>query len=261
MSGHPAKPSPASMKRKKPSLKLPPKTEEQKFLSSEALPRKGLDNAWFWPDTGLLLFVGTDPSIPPRLRARYGGRLRITPKVENEIRGHSLATGASDKELAIRDAATAAVRELLLGSHPLAKFSVEAEDLALIDKVLNQLKSLSSDAGKRHSGEAEIIAIAVRVRDKSGKPQVILGNDGDASLVAKRHGVYARHAADVLAEFACRDKSLEPSQCYALFTNSCAVTSPPKACWPPNEDAFICEGDATKCDSCDPQQSTVPIRA
>lgn len=261
MSGHPAQPSPASMKRKKPSLRLPTNTEEQKFDSSKALPRKGLDNAWFWPDTGLLLFVGTDISIPPLLRARYGGRLRITPKVENEIRGHSLAHATSDQEVAVRDAAAAVVREFLLGSQPLPKFMVEADDLALIDQVVNQLKALSSDPQKRHSGEAEIIAIAVRVRDKSGKPQVILGNDGDASLVAKQHGIYARHAADVLVEFACRDKSLEPSECYALFTNSCAVTSPPKSCWPPNEDVFVCQEGATECNSCDLQQSTVAISA
>ncbi|MFF2058969.1 hypothetical protein [Rhodococcus qingshengii] len=249
------------MKRKRPSLKLPPKTAEQKFLSSKALPRKGLDSAGYWPDTGLLLFVGTDPSIPPLLRARYGGRLRITPKVENEIRGHSFANGTSDKELAIRDAATAAVREFLVGSDPLAKFTIKVEDLPLIDQVVNQLKALSSDPDKRHSGEAEIIAVAARVRDKSGKPQIMLGNDGDASLVAKQHGVYARHAADVLAEFACRDKSLEPSRCYALFSTSCAVTSPPKACWPPDEDAFVCIGDDGECRSCDPLQSTVPVSA
>lgn len=249
----PARPSPANMpQRRRPviptKLSGPARSE---FRKATGIPRRGWDDATVWPDAGILLLLGTAEDLPGRFARHYHGRARIPRKIENEVRGHSSGGGTTDMEQRKSRAATAVVRALFLGSGTFPKLELTDADLPLVDRVITALKNLPGGKGKAHGGEAVLIALAVRHKRATGERQVLLSNDGGASVVAALHDVPTRHAGDVLAELACADTKLAPARCLKLFIASCLVSTPPASCRPADDSAFRCSRSGSACTPCD----------
>ncbi|MER6574706.1 hypothetical protein [Nonomuraea sp. NPDC001023] len=126
-----------------------------------------------------------------------------------------------------------------------------AEDLPVVDRIREALKNLPGGMDKAHGGEAELIALASREQKTTGARQVLLSNDGGASVVAALYQIPTRHAADVLAEFACADPELSPAECMTLFTSACEVSAPPTVARPADASAFACSSADGVCTPCD----------
>lgn len=253
-----ARPSPAMMPRRRPVI--PPAQRAPRrstFRAADGIPRRGWPDAIVWPDTGILLVLGSDGDLPGRFRHRYGGRVRVADVVDHEIRGLSEARPAPDAPNTEYDrvaAAIRAVRELLLGVRSLPVARLRDEDLEEVAQVTEQLRALSDDKDKKHGGEAQIIVLAARAASEQEGRHVLLTNDGGASVVAHQHGIPARHAADVIAELACADTGLTPEMCLASFRASVPISAPPAHCRPTDTAAFACRGTSSGCTACDNTQ-------
>lgn len=256
-----ARPSPAMMPRRRPVI--PPAQRAPRrstFRAADGIPRRGWPDAIVWPDTGILLVLGTDGQLLRRFRGRYGGKIRVADVVDREIRGLSEGVpgpDAPDTEYDRIAAATHAVRELLLGARSLPVVRLREQDLEEVAHVTEQLRALSDDKNKKHGGEAQIIVLAARTASEQGCRQVLLTNDGGASVVAHQHGIPARHAADVIAELACADASLTPEMCLAVFRASVPISAPPAHCRPTDAAAFTCRATSSGCAACDSTEHTL----
>jgi hypothetical protein len=254
------RPTPAMMPKRRPVIppaQRPPARSQ--FQVAVGIPRRGLRDAIVWPDTGLLLALGTDESLLERFRRHYRGRIRLAKRVAREVRllsEDSTAPDARDQDFERVDAATRVVRSILLGTRALPLVELCAEDLADVGRVTEQLKALSDTGGKSHGGEAEIIVLAAKAANRNKTPQVLLANDGGASVIAHRYGVPTRHIGDLLAEFACSDLDFAPGSCLAAFNAAIRVSAPPARSRPTGVEGFTCSGTATGCVPCDNVERT-----
>lgn len=248
------RPTPAMMPRRRPAIppaQRPPATS--RFQAAAGFPRRGLRRAIAWPDTGVLLGLGTDPDLLDRFRQVYRGRIRLARRVARELRQHSeesLTPGSHDHDYDRVAAATRVVQALLVGSGRLELSELRDEDLADVAKVAEQLKALSDVGGKSHGGEAEIIVLAMRAAEDT-RAHVLLTNDGGASVIAHKYRIPARHIGDIIAEFACADPTLGPDACLAAFNAAVLVSAPPAHCRPREVSRFVCGADASQCALCD----------
>jgi len=254
------RPTPAVMPKRRPVIppaQRPP--ARSKFQVASGVPRRGLRDAIVWPDTGLLLALGTDESLLERFRRHYRGRIRLAKRVAREVRllsEDSPLPDARDQDHDRVAAATRVARAILLGTRALPLVELCAEDLADVEKVTEQLKALSDIGGKSHGGEAEIIVLAARAANRDKTTQVLLANDGGASVIAHRYGVPTRHIGDLLAEFACSDPDLTPESCLAAFNAAIRVSAPPVHSRPAGIEGFTCSGTATGCVPCEDAERT-----
>jgi hypothetical protein len=242
------------MPRKRPLI--PPATAPKiraQFAVADEVSQRGWANALVWPDTGVLLVIGSRSDLPERFRGHYKNRVRIAQPVDRELRGLSNRQEDSPPEAYNRSAAAAlAVRNLLVAQPPLQVVELTETDLPNVDLIREQLKGLSGDASKKHGGEAAVIVLSSRFKIETGKRQIFLSNDGAASVVARQHGIPTRHAGDVIAEISCADSSLGADECLSIFRDSLAISSPPAHCRPTTKDAFECDGNEdNSCPKCD----------
>jgi hypothetical protein len=246
-------PSPIMMPRRRPVV--PPAQRppvRSAYQVAVDMPRRGVPAA-VWPDTGVLLNLGTDQQLLDRFRKRHHGQIRLAKAVARELRRHSelstadLAEDAYDRV----SAASLAVRCLLVGPDRLNVVEPDLQDLPEIENVALQLKALSEAADKRHGGEAEIVVLASRYARLQPTRQVLFTNDGGASIVAKHHGIPSRHFGDILAEFACADRAVDPIKWFSTFTFAVRISAPPAHCRPTDAKYFACSADAFGCTSCD----------
>lgn len=250
------RPSPASMpRRRRPVIPpAPAPRPSSRYKVAEEIPRRGWLDASLWLDTGVLLFIGTDEELPPRVRGHYRGRLRISKVIDAEVRWNS--NKRPDDDAPAEDhqrvaAADVAVREFLLGGQRVPVQSLQEDDLDMIEPLKRKLAALSDDPGKKHGGEAELILLASRSAAQSGRRQVLLTNDGGASVVAAQQGIPARHAADLLTELACADGDLGSDRCWEMFQNGHPVSKLPGHCRPRGPGAFTCGRTGEGCPACD----------
>lgn len=249
------RPTPAMMPRCRPVIppaQRPP--ARSTYLVAADVPRRGLVDAVVWPDTGVLLGLGTDRALLDRFRRHYRGRIRITKIVARELRIRSeLPTdGVPDDEYDRIAAATTVVQALLVGPRSLQPVESGLEDLPAVEKVTQQLRALSEVPGKRHGGEAEIIVLSSKQARLGSRKHVLLSNDGGASVIAGRYGISARHIGDTLAEFACADPGLKPEACFHAFEVAVRVSAPPANCRPSGTQDFTCAMNSSGCAICDP---------
>ncbi len=239
----PAAPSPAAAR---------PRTV---YKVAADIPRRGWPTAKVWTDTGVLLFVGTQAELPGRFRAHFRNRVRVARTVDREVRSHSNrspAASAPVKDHQRVAAAALSVRELLLGGTGLPVAQVAMEDLGEVAKVAAELERLGDpEAPKKHGGEAEVIVLAMREAEVSTRPQVLLTNDGGASVVASGRGLRSRHAGDVLAELACADPALDADTCWQQFSDGTPVSEIPLHWRPHSRSAFVCSKTGSGCGPCD----------
>jgi hypothetical protein len=229
----------------------PPGPSRNKFHKATGIPQRGWEDATVWPDTGVLLLLGIAEDLPGRFVRHYRGRAQVPRVIQNEVRGHSNGDSTINREQLKARVADAVVNALFLGSGVFPQPELVHEDLSLVDEVRTALKNFPGGKDKAHGGEAELIALAVRLQRESGKRQVLLSNDGGASVVAARHHVPTRHAAEVLAELACTNVDLSAARCMKLFTESCEVSAPPASCRPLNDSAFKCSRSENVCPPCE----------
>lgn len=249
----PTRPSPANMpQRRRPVIPTkPPAPSRNEFHKATGIPQCGWADATVWPDTGVLLLLGTAEDLPGRFVRHYRGRAQVPRIIQNEVRGHSNGGGTVDKEQRKARVADAVVNALFLGSGVFPQPELVHEDLSLVDEVRTALKNFPGGRDKAHGGEAELIALAVRLKREAGKRQVLLSNDGGASVVAALHHVPTRHAGEVLAELGCANVDLSAARCMKLFTESCEISAPPASCRPVNDAAFRCSRSESGCPPCE----------
>ena len=249
--------SPADMpKRRRPEVPIRPRPEASsppKFVVARDIPRRGAPDATVWPDTGVLLTLGTAEDLPARFASTYRGRSRVPRKVENELRGHSLGGGDSDADRLKTEAARVVVDALFVGERRFPAPELEDTDMSFVEAITTALRKFPGGEGKKHGGEAVVIALAVKERNARGTRQLLLANDAGASVVAANNGIATRHAADVLAEMACADHSLTPERCLSAFQDACEFSAPPRDCRPSATDAFRCRRASEACALCDPR--------
>jgi hypothetical protein len=223
------------------------------FLVAADIPRRGTQGASVWPDTGVLLGLGTEQALLDRFRRHYRGRIRLTKLVCRELRAFSEQPtgGASDVDYDRITAATRAVQTLLIGENALPVAELGDEDLIAVGNVTEQLKALSEDPRRRHSGEAQLIVLAEKQAALGQNKHILLSNDGGASIVADQHGISTRHIGDVLAEFACADPDLAAETCMQAFDTAIRISAPPVRSRPTSVRAFTCARSAIGCDQCD----------
>jgi hypothetical protein len=246
-------PSPAMMPRRRPVIppaQRPP--SRSKYQVAADIPRRGVI-APIWPDTGVLLNLGTDQQLLDRFRNHYRGRIRLAKAVARELRRHSEQSTADLVEETYDrvSAASLAVRCLLVGPDHLDVVEPDMLDLPGIENVALQLKALSEASGKRHGGEAEIIVLAAKHARLRQERQVLFTNDGGASIVADQYGIPSRHFGDILAEFACADRTVGGAEWFSTFTSTVRISAPPAHCRPTGEKNFACSADALGCVFCD----------
>ena len=248
-------PTPAMMPRRRPVIppvQRPP--ARSRFVVAADIPRRGPRGAIVWPDTGVLLALGTDQALLDRFRRHYRGRIRLTRLVGRELRAHSEKCpddGASDDDYNRVAAATRAVQALLIGDKSLPLSELGIEDLVDVANVTQQLKALADSASKGHGGEAAIIVLAAKQAALDRQQHILLSNDGGASVIADRHGIATRHIGDVLAEFACADPGLAPEVCLRAFNVAIRISAPPVHTRPTSMRAFTCAKGATGCVQCE----------
>ena len=66
------RPTPAMMPRRRPAIPLAQRPPARaRFLVAVGIPRRGMQGAIVWPDTGVLLGLGTDQDLLDRFRRHY----------------------------------------------------------------------------------------------------------------------------------------------------------------------------------------------
>lgn len=250
--------SPADMPRRRlpqvpvrPPTPAPPAT---RYEVAVTMPRRGWSDSSVWLDTGILLSAGTNADTLDRFRSHYANRASVGGAVDWEVRKHTEkapAVDAPESDHARYNAAVAAVKALLVGPSALPVVRLNQSELALVEPIKLQLAALSN-GNKSHGGEAELIVLATRAaRSQPSRRQVILTNDGAASVVAHGRQLPSRHAGDVLAELACADESLDCESCWARFNVGHAVSGIPRNARPGSSDDFNCRSEAGNCAHCE----------
>lgn len=223
------------------------------------MPRRGWSGAQVWPDTSVLLSIARKDRMIARFAARFAGRTHVVAAVDVEV------TRLADRPTALlrpeQVAATGAAMKirprLRSGELPVVPAAPPADDaeIALADAALTALRAgprenADQDHALKHAGEAAVIVACVRASAAGRDPQLMLANDGHASHVAARHNILTRHAADVIAEFACADQSLDPAELLDDFQFACGASKPPDDCCPADAEAFTCARGADGCPLC-----------
>ncbi|MEU7863836.1 hypothetical protein [Nonomuraea sp. NPDC049141] len=248
-------PTPSMMPKRRaaiPAASMPP--ARSSFQVASQIPQRGWQDAYVWPDTGVLLGLGTQEELPTRFRERYGNRVRVAEGVVREVRSHSdmrSGTDASPDDHTRVMAARLVYRKLLLDDASLPVVSLKHDDLLMLDQVAERLRALSADPLKKHGGEAQIIVLAVRQMARDGRPHILLTNDGGASVVASNYGLPSRHLGDILAELSCSDRTVKSTDWFAQFQISLNVSAPPFHSRQRNSDAFECQQSGDGCGACD----------
>jgi hypothetical protein len=248
------RPTPAIVPRRRPTIPPAPRVPARsKYQVASDLPRRGLEDARVWPDTGILLGLGADQDLLDRFRDHYRSRIRIAQAVERELRWHANLPrdGLAGEEYDRVSAAARSVRNLLVGDGRLQVVVPDFGDLQFIEIITQQLKGFSDVPRKGHGGEAEIIALASGLARQDGRKHVLLTNDGGASVIAGRHGISSRHIGDVLVEFACADPALDPAVCLRAFQAAVLLSAPPVQCRQSSAADFACARLAAACAACD----------
>jgi hypothetical protein len=253
-SGDGQRPTPNMMPRRRPVIppaQRPP--ARSTYQRASGIPRRGVLDALVWPDTGVLLSLGTDETLLGRFRGHYQGRIQVTKTVVRELRQHSerSTAGLPDDDYDRVIAAGRAYRSLLLGQGRLEPVEATTADLLEIEHVTQQLKGLSEATDKRQGGEAEIIVLATGQAILKHRQHVLLTNDGGASVIADRYGIPARHFGDLLAEFTCADSELDATECLRIFIDAVRISAPPAHCRPSSVDCFTCAKGEAGCVPCD----------
>jgi hypothetical protein len=261
-SGDGQRPTPMMMPRRRPMI--PPAQRppvRSTYVVAQGIPRRGVLDAVIWPDTGVLLNLGTDEALLNRFRRHYQGRIRVTKTVARELRRHSehSTVGLPDDDRNRVAAAGQAFHSLLVGPGRLNPVEAALADLPDIANVTQQLKARSESVDKRHGGEAEIIVLASKQATRQRRKNVLLTNDGDASVIAGQHGIPARHFGDILAEFACADRELSAAECLRVFTAAVRISAPPAHCRPSKADYFTCAKNEAGCALCDTMAEAQPV--
>lgn len=230
-----------------------------RFAIAVDIPPRGWSGAHVWPDTGVLLSMGRKARLGAAFVAHYAGRASVSPTVSGELDHLADVTPArlSPKRVAVRSAAQAIRPALRSGALPVVPALPPADEAEqkTADEVIDDLRALPQDEDDpsfRHGGEAAVIVACLQAMRAGGR-HVMLANDGPASKIAAKHGVLTRHAADVLAEFACADTSLSPQQLHDDFAYTLAASRPPADCLPSGVEHFTCQrADDGACPRCDP---------
>jgi len=247
-------PTPAMMPKRRPVIPPPPRRlQPSRFAVAGDMPRRGWPDAVSWPDTGIFLVLGSDAHLPEQFRRHFRGRVRVANGVAREVRGHARTSPPADaapREHHRYDAASNAVRELLVADRTLPIVELEEDDLAAVDLVMAQLKALEAEPTKRHAGEAQIIVLAEKAA-RSHPTQVVLTNDGGASVVAQKHGLRSRHAGDVLAEMACANPDMDAGELWSVFSHCVTFTAPPSHARPTSDQDLRCRRQQDSCPTCD----------
>lgn len=253
-------PSPVPGPRPRPAA-IPPRTVLSplgRFAVAVDIPPRGWSGAHVWPDTGVLLSMGRKARLAAKFKAHYAGRTSVVATVSKEVDHLADAPAARipPARVAAHSAAQAIRPALVSGALPVVPVDPPADDAEskVADEVLADLRSAPQDEDDpsfRHGGEAAVIMACFKAQ-KAGGRHIMLANDGPASRVAAQHGVLTRHAADVIAEFACADRALDPTSLLDDFEYTCRASKPPADCIPASADHFTCRlADDGTCSRCD----------
>ncbi|MDP9164586.1 MAG: hypothetical protein M3O32_00695 [Actinomycetota bacterium] len=253
-------PSPSPGPRPRPAA-IPPRTVLSRlgrFAVAVDIPPRGWSGAHVWPDTGVLLSMGRRVRLTARFQAHYAGRTSVAMAVSKEVDHLADASAAriSLGRVAAHAAAQAIRPALVSGAIPVVPVDPPADDAEskVADEVLAALRAApqgDDDPSFRHGGEAAVIMACFKAQ-KAGGRHIMLANDGPASKVAALHGVLTRHAADVIAEFACADRTLDADSLKDDFEYACKASKPPADCIPAGPGHFTCrradDGTCVRCD-------------
>ncbi len=229
-----------------------------RFAVAVDIPARGWSGAHVWPDTGVLLSMGRKARLRARFVSHYAGRASVVQTVSGELDHLADVTPARlpPQRVAARDAALSIRPVLVSGAVPVvpAARPGDEDEERTAEHVIGDLRALPQDEDDlsfRHGGEAAVILACLQGM-KAGGRHIMLANDGPASKIAAKHGVLTRHAAHVLAEFACADAALDPQQLHDDFTYTLAVSRPPADCLPAGAQDFTCwradDGTCARCD-------------
>ena len=246
---------------RRPVVVRAPRPPRPRFVVATGVPRRGWADAVVWPDTGVLLSMGVEATLPFRFGAHYRARARLAGPVARELRLQARPKAHADPSAVARQqAAAVAASVLLLGRDPLPTRDLTDADLKTVDAVAARLAALSDDPTKRHGGEATCIVLAAREATEHPATHLLLTNDGGASTVAHERGLSSRHAADVLAEMSCADPALDAGTCWRHHRTAVALSGIPGNARPRGEEAFRCEADgAGRCPACDRTGPAGPV--
>jgi hypothetical protein len=249
-------PSPANMpKRKRPVVPQrrsvqPGSAQDREFAVDSAYPQRGMDDVVVWPDTGIFLGLGTDDDLPERFRQHFKRRIRVAGRVVVEVRGHTDGGRSTPQEDAKTTAAMQIRSAFFLGDGQLPILQLTEEDIEDAQAFMAALGASPGEAGKKHSGEAEIIALALRHGREVERRQVLLANDAGASRLAAAKGMTTRHIGDVLAELSCADEQVDAASCLEKFRSCCFVSAPPAKCQDKGVEDFACVASQGACARC-----------
>lgn len=220
------------------------------------MPRRGWPGAHVLPDTGVLLAVGRKPAVLREFAAHYVDRITVLTAIRDEVRRKAKIPPALRRADDVH-ACDAAGKVMAHGIDPgllpvvASPPPVTSADVTMATAVLAALQGAGGDP-RQHAGEAAVIVECARRNSLGSRQNVMLANDGPASLVAAAHGVLTRHAGDVLAEFACADPTRTAESLLADFTHACNATRPPEDVLPTTREAFRCRRAGGTCGPCGP---------
>src|SRR5258708_5338206 len=137
------------MPKRKPSIPAAQRAPSRAtFHVSSDVPRRGWAESIVWPDTGVLLALGTDATLLKRFRQLYGGRVRIARGVAHEIRRISETTlmdQATDADHERVNSAKKVVQAFLLAGGAFPVVQLEQQDLTAVADVTPKLHVLGQD--------------------------------------------------------------------------------------------------------------------
>lgn len=246
-------PSPADMpKRRSPSIPAAPKARPPRahFVVAHDIPRRGHAGADLWPDTGVWLGLGHSAPLLATFLDRYESQLFVTDLVERELRALADAEDLSDEVDYDRRASARRVVDacLITGRKRARSVPLEADDLASFDQIRAQLEALPGEHAGGHKGEASII---LKASARTGvRRQIMLANDGGASVVASHRGLVTRHIGDILCELVCGE-NLDANDAWVHYRRAERLSAPPAAVRPGGIHAFLCRAESMQCDRCD----------
>lgn len=263
----PRRPNPLSIPRRKTVPPLSPQSRPRPGFS-EHLPNRGLADAAYHLDTGVLYAVARDETSCHLFKTHYKGRMHTTDAVVEEVKYRATSNNGPEQQL-VKNAAADVLRRLI---EPEA-IEVDAalltdEDDALFEQIARQLRELEERkighsappaSVEKHVGEATAIVGCIRQRN-SGSKVVFLTNDGGASIVAKARRVDSRHFGHALVELVCSGR-LTPEKAWVAFDRANKVTSVPQSVAPSSVEHFTCDMADGVCGGCDRRSAALSSTA